>query len=63
MKDFNFKEKEVVKDEDLLKYKNFNEVIQKHKTITKTYNTVRKIWGGIGLATVCLLYTSPSPRD
>jgi hypothetical protein len=52
MKDFNFKEKEVVKDEDLLKYKNFNQVIQKHDTISKGYSTIRKIWGGIGLATI-----------
>ena len=52
MKDFNFKEKEVVKDEDILKYKNFNEVLEKHKTITKSYTTVRKIWGGVILASV-----------
>jgi len=52
MKDFNFKEKEVVKDEDILKYKNFNEVLDKHKTITKSYTTVRKIWGGVILASI-----------
>jgi len=52
MKDFNFKEKEIVKDEDILKYKNFNEVLAKHKTITKSYTTVRKIWGGIILASI-----------
>jgi hypothetical protein len=57
MKDFNFKEKEVVKDEDLLKYKNFNEVIQKHQTITKSYHTIRIIWGGIGLAAIIGLVT------
>ena len=52
MKDFNFKEKEVVKDEDILKYKNFNKVLEKHKTITKSYTTIKKIWGGIILFSV-----------
>lgn len=52
MKDFNFKEKEVAKDEDILKYKNFNKVLEKHKTITKSYNTIKKIWGGIILVSL-----------
>ena len=52
MKDFNFKEKKVVKDEDILKYKNFDEVLTKHKTITKSYNTIKKIWGGIILTSI-----------
>ena len=52
MKDFNFKEKKVVKDEDILKYKNFDEVLTKHKTITKSYNTINKIWGGIILTSI-----------
>ena len=52
MKDFNFKEKEVVKDEDILKYKNFNNVLEKHKTITKSYTTIKKIWGGLILVSV-----------
>ncbi len=57
MKDYNFKEKEVVKDDELLKYKNFNEVLQKHQAISKSYSTVRKIWGGIGLATILGIVT------
>jgi hypothetical protein len=67
MNEFKFKQKEVVKDEDLLKYKNFNEVLNKHDQISKGYKSIVKIWGSIGLAlligAIALFNTNPTPTD
>lgn len=50
MKGFKFKTKKVVQDIDLLKYKDFDEVLQKHQTISKSYKSTWKVWGASGFA-------------
>lgn len=65
MNEFKFKQKEVVKDEDLLKFKNFNEVLTKHNQISRSYKSIAKVWGSIGLAAligvVAFLNYNPTP--
>ena len=50
MKGFKFKTKKVVQDIDLLKYKDFGEVLQKHQTISKSNKSIWKVWGASGFA-------------
>lgn len=57
MKNFKYKEKVVTNDEDLMKYKSFSKVLDKHQSISSSYKNIWKIWGGIGLASVIVIIT------